>query len=250
MLRGLRTSAGAALDRRLGLLAPTRRLRFQLTMRALERYAGKRSLKVLDAGCGDGLLSESIARRHPDWTIVGVDMRSELLERARSRLGDAHIENVELAQADLTQSLGDSAYDAVVAIECLVEIPDDDAALRMMAQALRPGGLLIAHVPQEDWRPVLPGSEATWRDEVRHGYRAETFTVQLDSAGLSVIQMHPTCRGVVRVAQEVRDRIKDAPPSVRALVYPLMALSVMLERYGIRWGESRALFALARRAPE
>jgi 2-polyprenyl-3-methyl-5-hydroxy-6-metoxy-1,4-benzoquinol methylase len=250
MLRSLRTSAGAALDRRLGLLAPTRRLRFQLTMHALERFAGGRSLRVLDAGCGDGLLSESIARRHPDWTIVGVDMRSELLERARSRLDDADIANVELAQADLTQNLGEAVYDAVVAIECLVEIPDDDAALRMMAQALRPGGLLIAHVPQEDWSPVLPGSEATWRDEVRHGYRREAFAAQLRSAGLSVTRVHGTCHWVVRFAQEIRDRIKDAPPSVRALAFPLMALSVTCERYGIRLGESRALFAVARRAPE
>jgi ubiquinone/menaquinone biosynthesis C-methylase UbiE len=247
VLKNLRTSAGAALDRRLGLLAPTRRLRFQLTMQALERFADGRSLSVLDAGCGDGLLSESIARRHPDWTIVGVDMRSELLERARSRLEHAKIGNVELAQGDLTESLGDSTYDAVVAIECLVEIPDDDAALRMMAQALRPGGLLIAHVPQEGWRPVLPGSEATWRDEVRHGYRREALAAQLGSAGLAVIGMQGTCRNVVRFAQEIRDRIKDAPPSIRALVFPLMALSVTLERYGIRWGESRALFALARR---
>ena len=30
------------------------------------------------------------------------------------------------SEADLTQSLGDSAYDAVVAIECLAEINDDD----------------------------------------------------------------------------------------------------------------------------
>jgi trans-aconitate methyltransferase len=219
-------------------------------MQALDRFASGGPLTILDAGCGDGLLAESIARRHPDWTIVGVDMRSELLERAHARLERAHISNVELTQADLTQSLGEAAYDAVVAIECLVEIPDDDQALHMMAQALRPGGLLIAHVPQQGWRPVLAGSEATWRDEVRHGYRRETFAAQLSSAGLSVTRMHGTCHSAVRFAQEIRDRIKDAPPSVRALVYPLMALSVTLERYGIRWGESRALFAVARRGPE
>jgi ubiquinone/menaquinone biosynthesis C-methylase UbiE len=250
MLRSLRTSAGAALDRRLVLLAPARRLRFQLTTHALERFAAGRPLTVLDAGCGDGLFAESIARRHPDWAIVGVDMRSELLERARCRLEAARIGNVELAQADLTESLGHAAYDAVVAIECLVEIPDDDQALRMMADALRPGGLLVAHVPHEDWRPVLAGSEATWRDEVRHGYDRETLEAQLTSAGLSVVRIDGTCRSVVRLAQEIRDRIKDAPPSVRAFAYPLMALSVILERYGIRWGESRALLALARRGDD
>jgi ubiquinone/menaquinone biosynthesis C-methylase UbiE len=232
------------------LLAPTRRLRFQLTMHALERFAGDRSLTILDAGCGDGLLAEAIVRRHPDWRIVGVDMRSELLARARARLERANIGNVEFTEADLTASLGHEAYDAVVAIECLVEIPDDDRALRMMAEALRPGGLLAIHVPEADWRPVLPGSEATWRDEVRHGYHREGLAAQLRSAGLSVTRIDGTCRGAVRFAQEIRDRIKDAPPSVRALAFPLMAGSVTLERYGIRWGESRALFALARRASD
>jgi ubiquinone/menaquinone biosynthesis C-methylase UbiE len=231
-------------------LAPTRRLRFQLTMHALERFAGGRPLTVLDAGCGDGLLAEAIARRHRSWHIVGVDTRSELLERARARLGRAQVDNVEFAQADLTESLGDGVYDAVVAIECLVEIPDDDAALRVMAQALRPGGLLIVHVPREGWRPVLPGSEATWRDEVRHGYRREAFAAQLTGAGLSVTRMDETCRALVRLAQDVRDRIKDAPPSVRALAFPFMTLSVTLERYGIRFGRSRALIALARRGME
>jgi ubiquinone/menaquinone biosynthesis C-methylase UbiE len=246
MLRSLRTSAGASLDRRLGLLAPTRRLRFQLTIRALERFAGHDPLTLLDAGCGDGVFAEAIARRHRSWTIVGVDTRPELLERARLRLGEGGIDNVQFAQADLTERLGDGVYDAVVAIECLAEIPDDDAALRMMAQALRPGGLLIAHVPQVDWAPVLPGSEATWRDEVRHGYRREAFASQLMRAGLSVTRVDETCRGLVHLAQEIRDRIKDAPPSVRALAFPFMALAVTLERHGVRLGRSRALIAVAR----
>jgi hypothetical protein len=59
-----------------------------------------------------------------------------------------------------------------------------------------------------------------------------------------------TCHSVVRFAQEIRDPIKDAPPSVRALAFPLIALSVTFERYGIRRGESRALFAVTRRVPD
>jgi ubiquinone/menaquinone biosynthesis C-methylase UbiE len=248
-MSSIRSRVGAGLESRLQLLAPARRLRFALTIDSIERFSGGRRLCILDAGCGDGLLSEALARRHPDWRIVGADTRDDLLERARARVIGANIANIEFVHADLTEDLGEAAYDAVAAIECLVEIPDDEQALRMMAKTLKPGGMLVAHVPEQSWEPVLPGSERTWRDEVRHGYLAERLVDQLAGAGLANVRVKGTCRGLVRFAQEVRDHIKSAPVWLRALAFPLMVTAVRLERHGITWGRERALFALARRAP-
>src|SRR5205085_33338 len=120
-------------------LPAARRLRFALTIEALERFADGRSLNVLDAGCGEGLLAESVARRHPDWTVVAADVDDDQLERGRRRAEQAGLSNLRFVHRDLTGDLGDQAYDAVLAIECLVEIPDDDAALVSMARALSPG---------------------------------------------------------------------------------------------------------------
>ncbi len=236
---------GSALEDRLQLLAPARRLRFELTIEALESFAHGRRLSVLDAGCGDGLMSEALGRRHPDWTIVAADMRAEQIERAEARV--AGLPNVRFVQADLTEGLGVAAFDAVAAIECLEEIPDDQRALTMMAVALRSGGMLVAHVPEQDWKPVLRGSEPTWRDQVRHGYLRDEFASQLSGAGFAVVQIDGTCRGLVRLAQEIRDRVKSSPVILRALLFPLMIAAVRLERHGVTWGRERALVALALR---
>jgi SAM-dependent methyltransferase len=222
-----------------------RRLRFSLTVDALERFADGRPLRVLDAGCGEGLLAETIARRHPDWNVVGADVNDDQLERGRRRAG---LGNLRLVQQDLTEDLGDRAYDAVLAIECLVEIPDDDAALAHMARALRPGGLFLAHVPEQDWKPVLRGSEPTWRFEVRHGYDPEAFGHKLERVGLSVSTMTPTTRAGVRLAQEIRDRNKNRSLKLQVLAYPPSVAAVRLERCGVGWGDARALFVQARRS--
>jgi len=145
------------LGRRLPNLDAARRLRIELAIEALEGFGRHRALHVLDAGCGEGLLAEGMGRRHPRWKVVGTDLDKEQLEKGCARVARQGLSNVLFAQADLTHDLGDSIYDAVAAIECLSEIPDDDAALVRMTQALRPGGLFIAHVPEQSWEPVRPG---------------------------------------------------------------------------------------------
>jgi SAM-dependent methyltransferase len=244
----LRARLGQAVGDRIALLAPARRLRFQLTADAIEAFAERRFVRILDAGCGDGLLAEMLARRHPSWQIVGIDAREEMLERGRERASRAGLTNVRFVCGDLTQDLGHGIYDVVAAVECLVEIPDDARALAMMSAALRPGGAFIAQVPERHWTPVLPWSERTWRYEIRHGYDRAEFVQSLRRVGLDVLDVRGSCRGLVRTAQEIRDGVKTAPVWLRALAFPLMVLAVRLERWGVTWGRERALFVLARRA--
>lgn len=228
-------------------LAPARRLRFQLVADLLEDFAAGRDLSLLDAGCGDGSFAVSLACRHPGWTVRGVDVADDLLEpgrRAGARIGTA---NVSFERADVTEDLGDAAYDAVVAIESLEEIPEDTRALRRMVAALRPGGLFVVHVPEEHWAPVLPGSAATWKHEVRHGYDRVELATRLCKLGLEQVEVAGTCRGLVRLAQELRDRVPARYPAFRAAISIPLLLSVPLERRGITWGSERALLARGRR---
>ena len=150
-------------------------------------------------------------------------------------------------EADLTGDLGESAYDAVTAIECLTEIPDDEAALARMTQALRPGGLFVAHVPEQSWEPVLPGGDRTWRLEVRHGYSREELVAKCECAGLTDVKVTPTARATVWLAQDLANRLKTASLKRRIIAYPPLATAAHLERLGITWGKPRAMFVEARR---
>jgi trans-aconitate methyltransferase len=230
----LRAKAGAALEERIALLAPSRRLRLALAEQAIVRFAAGRPIRVLDAGSGDGLLSMELGKRHPDWALVGVDLRQDLVEAAGRRAADRGLGQLSFQQADLTKPLPVSDFDVVMAVECLSEIPDDRAALAAMAGALAPGGLFVGQVPEEDWKPVLKSS-------------ATGLTQALREAGLERIEVTPTYRTTAALAQEVRDRIKGRPLALRAAAFPAMAAAVRLERWGLTGGHPNALFASAHR---
>jgi SAM-dependent methyltransferase len=193
------------------------------------------------------MLTVALARRHRDWSVVGVDLSAQALRLAREEAQRAGLENAAFEQADLTADLGTKRYDAIAAIECLEEIPDDAAAIKAMARALRPGGLLVVHAPERSWTPVLAGSEQTWRHEVRHGYGAEELAELIGRAGLEVGDVRPTSRGTVRLAQELRDRMRRSSLRGQAIAYPLIVAAVPLERWGLTWGPARALLVEASR---
>jgi len=243
----IRARAAAALEERLALMAPSRRLRLALANEIVSAEAAGRPIRLLDAGAGDGLLSLALAKRHPDWTVLGVDLRGDLLEGARSRAEARALPNARFEQADITRPLPASGFDAAIALESLHEIPDDERALQALAAALAPGGLVVVQVPDRDWRPVLKGSEPTWREQVRQGYSAEEITAALHRAGLESIEVRPTYRTTAAVAQELRDRIKDSGLAIRALAFPFLAGAVRLERWGLTGGEAKAMVATARR---
>src|SRR3954470_4790589 len=77
---GARAFLAAALEERLALMAPARRLRLALADEIVSAYGGARPLRLLDAGTGDGLLALALAQRHPDWAVLGVDLREDLLD--------------------------------------------------------------------------------------------------------------------------------------------------------------------------
>lgn len=237
----------AILEERLALMAPARRLRLRTAERALRSYPGGKPLRVLDAGCGDGLLTLALAKRHPDWTLLGTDLREDLLDGARKRAAARGLGNVEFRSADLLQPLPFDGFDAVVALECLSEIPDDKAALQTMFGAAAPGAMVAVQVPDREWQPVLPGSAATWREQVRQGYDRNGLEALLAGSGLGEVEARGTYRSLAAAAQEVRDRIKNAPLPVRLLAFPFLATAVWLEHRGISWGRPNAIFAEGRR---
>ncbi len=228
-------------------MPPARRLRIQLAREALERHAAGGELRVLDAGCEIGLFAIEIARSHPDWHVAGVDLNPESLAEARRLAAERAGRDVEFMQADLTQPLPTGGYDAVVVLEAFGEIPDDSAAARTLAGALSRGGVLLAHVAERDWMPVLRRSRTHWKAAHRSGYTADEITGLLERAGLEVCSVEPTLRGTAHLAQELREPVKSAPLRVRALLSPLMAAAVRLERAGLTWGEPRGMFVIARR---
>jgi 2-polyprenyl-3-methyl-5-hydroxy-6-metoxy-1,4-benzoquinol methylase len=231
-------------------VAPGRRLRVRLATSFIEQEPRQEGpTRVLDAGSEEGLLCLELARRHPDFVLVAADWAEAPLHRGRA-WAEAEGLDVHFVRCDLQRFLAQDCFDVVVALESLVEIPDDRAALRNLATAVRPGGLLLVQVPTADWTPVLGTADRTWRREARHGYDAEELRAALDDLGFEVTRTLGTFRRGTALAQDVRDRWKGRGRWVQLLMLPVMAGAVRLELAGVGWGPPRAYFVVARRNSE
>jgi len=113
--------------------------------------------RVLDVGCGPGVLVEALAERGCE--LVGVDPAVGMIELARAKHSDVAGAAFAVAAAERL-GFPDGSFDAVVCTGVLERIADDEVALREMARVLRPGGSLLLSVPNR-WSPNL-----IWRDHV------------------------------------------------------------------------------------
>jgi 2-polyprenyl-6-hydroxyphenyl methylase/3-demethylubiquinone-9 3-methyltransferase len=96
-------------------------------------------LRVLDVGCGGGLLSEAMARRGA--VVTGIDLSETGVQVAELHALDAGVPvtyKQESAEAHATRAAG--TYDLVTCMEMLEHVPDPAATLRVLATLVRPGG--------------------------------------------------------------------------------------------------------------
>ncbi|MGI8560066.1 MAG: bifunctional 2-polyprenyl-6-hydroxyphenol methylase/3-demethylubiquinol 3-O-methyltransferase UbiG, partial [Luteimonas sp.] len=111
----------------------------------LAYVAGRTELpgsRVLDVGCGGGLLSEAMAKAGAD--VTGLDLAPELLRIARlhgleSGVGVDYREQAVEALA----AAEPGSFDAVTCMEMLEHVPDPGAIVAACATLLKPGGRLF-----------------------------------------------------------------------------------------------------------
>jgi 2-polyprenyl-6-hydroxyphenyl methylase/3-demethylubiquinone-9 3-methyltransferase len=98
--------------------------------------AGKR---VLDVGCGGGILAEAMSRRGA--RVTGIDMGETPLEVARLHLLESGLE-VEYRQmtAEALAEAEPGAFDVVTCMEMLEHVPDPASVVKACHDLVRPGG--------------------------------------------------------------------------------------------------------------
>jgi SAM-dependent methyltransferase len=90
---------------------------------------------LLDVGCGTG--THSAAFSEHGWSVLGVDISEDLLERARAR--GVHVVNADAAALPFD----DSSFDAAVSMWTHTDVDDFSAVLREIARVLRADGAFV-----------------------------------------------------------------------------------------------------------
>ncbi len=98
--------------------------------------------RILDVGCGGGLLSEAMAVQNAQ--VTGIDLSDKLIDIAQLHLLESGVkaEYRVIAVEDLAlQQAGH--YDAITCMEMLEHVPDPHAILQACFDLLKPGGRLL-----------------------------------------------------------------------------------------------------------
>ncbi|MBA3988960.1 bifunctional 2-polyprenyl-6-hydroxyphenol methylase/3-demethylubiquinol 3-O-methyltransferase UbiG [Aliidiomarina maris] len=98
--------------------------------------------RVLDVGCGGGLLSEAMAKLGAQ--VSAIDMSAEALDVARLHALDAGVQ-VDYQQSTAEQFAEQHAgeFDVVTCLEMLEHVPDPEAVIAACARLVKPGGELF-----------------------------------------------------------------------------------------------------------
>jgi ubiquinone/menaquinone biosynthesis C-methylase UbiE len=173
--------------------------------------------RLLDAGCGPGLLLREFAPRAQE--AVGVDATPAMLDKARELLVQAALSNVQLLEADMEQlPFPDASFDAVVSRYTFHHLLHPERAMAELARVCKPGGRVVVcdAAPRPDAREAYDDWERI-RDPSHTSARTEAELVALARAELTQLQVRR-----FRLLSDVRELLASSFPSDAQLLYQQM----------------------------
>jgi SAM-dependent methyltransferase len=160
----------------------------RIRMRWLQRLLPPDAKRILDAGCGRGVISRMLARRYGRAEVDAVDLDFRSQERNRQISACMKLSNCHFLSADLAKLDADDRYDLVVSVDNLEHIDDDLGVLRCFNRAMSCGGVLVVHVPHyyRRWPAFKWLRNFDVPGHIRAGYHLPEIIERVRKAGFSI----------------------------------------------------------------
>jgi SAM-dependent methyltransferase len=191
------------------------------------------TLRVLDAGCGDGTWTLELARRRPPWRLLGIDRDTAEIARARGMAERLSIQNARFITTDFLDYHPDEPFDAVLSVASAHYLVDEglgEPLFEKFASWLAPGGRLILYGPRRrEEVPMFDGLPAPF--EMREVFAPADLSRFCAGAGLEIESLTAVVHRMGTLAKQIR-RLAGSSMPARALAYPIELALVGLDGIG------------------
>ena len=105
----------------------------------IDQQVGLLGKRVLDVGCGGGILTESMAQKGA--VVTGIDLGEKALKVAQLHKLESGVDvDYQLISVEAMAALEPASFDVVTCMEMLEHVPDPEAIVGACAQLVKPGG--------------------------------------------------------------------------------------------------------------
>lgn len=106
----------------------------------IDGHARLSAKRVVDVGCGGGILADSMARRGAD--VLGIDLATKALRVAQLHAMEAATPSISYREiaAEALAAESPSGFDVVTCMEMLEHVPDPSSVVQACATLVKPGG--------------------------------------------------------------------------------------------------------------
>jgi SAM-dependent methyltransferase len=218
------------------------RSRHQQLMKAVQLLPPLEKASVLNAGSANGAHSFYLAKRFPQWDILGIETDKKKVENALKIKKTYGFSNVDFFVGDLRKIQHQNQFDVIFSISVLNYIDDDTHVLRHFYHALRPEGYLILNVPSPPKKPILSFlQKQIQRQNDREalgsplldgkGYANEEVQKITDQAGFKALQVCNPCGLPGQLAWELSCGL-ETHSLLKVLFRPFLLGLILLDQFG------------------
>ena len=136
-----------------------------------------KNLKVLDVGCGGGILTEAMAKQGAETT--GLDLAAPLIEVAQQHAKSQNLNITYICEAveDYAEK-NQGAFDVITCMEMLEHVPDPSSIIKAISTMLKPGGMVFLSTidrSAKSFLKVIVGAEYIMRMLPRGTHHYDQF---------------------------------------------------------------------------
>lgn len=133
-----------------------RSLRYRLNRRTQEvlssitQFSQKPPKNIVDLGCADGRMLDSIHQHYPEAYCIGIEYSQELVDFSKEMFS-----GIEVVKGDVQSlELENDNFDVAIATAVIEHVPEPSKMIREVKRILKPGGIVILTCPAPFWEKL------------------------------------------------------------------------------------------------